>query len=72
MKKKNTNKEYLPKFSPYYSNDVQEPLKAWEVMKIVNNIDKETKRQDFWRTIATVLLIAFAIAAIALLTGYVP
>jgi hypothetical protein len=59
-----SGKKYLPKYSIGRS---EEPLKGYEVQKIVNGVNKAHESNQFWRILPWALLLAFAIFTIIIL-----
>lgn len=61
--------EIMNKYNPKYKLTHDESFKGFEVSKIINAIDKETKKQELWQMIPFALLFGFAILTILILMG---
>lgn len=52
-----------------YPIDPDETLRGYEVRKIMDGINRETERQQFWQIVPFALLLAFVCLAILILGG---
>lgn len=54
-------------YKPKYRLTKDESLKGYEVRKIMDGIDKETQKQEFWKMVTSCLLIALVLFVIMII-----